>query len=888
MKGMWLRRLFPLIFTILAFLLLSACGGDSDADPDGDTPPDGDPHSDGDEEPDGDADPDADDPGDGDEETQTNDFTANFDPAALELTLSRRGETLLSFPVNGLQLGKVAAIDEGVNYDPQPLVAEDPYYTPPEGLGFLSVTAAEKLTETESGATFNLTYESGAAATLEIQEMDAGRYRVTLVPKTGQGPDLAYFRLGFTVDASEGLYGLGEYFDDVNNRGKLRTMHLGFVSEGGSETGYNDAHVPVPFLTGSRGWGLFVECPYPSVFDVATKADDRVEATFGTGWNTMDGLTFYLYAADHPLDIPKHYYETTGYPALPAPWALGPWIWRDELPKGENHEMETNVREDLQKIREQDLATSAYWIDRPYATGVNTFDFHVDWFEDAQALIDHAHDTGFRMALWHSPYVAASGDEVAADLAAVADTNGYFPPQTGLTLNKWGKPIDFTNPDAYAWWQELIQQYVDMGIEGFKLDYAEDVVPGLLGARNVWEFHDGTDERTMQSRYQIGYHKVYAETLPVEGGFIISRGGTYGDQKYTNVIWPGDIDGQLWYNLEEVTYEGETFRAVGGLPGAVVASVGLGASGYPFFGSDTGGYLNTPPDKETFTRWFQHTALSSVMQVGTNTNDVPWEFDAETGFDQEMLDWYRIYARLHLRLFPYEWTYAKNIAVDGRPIQRALGLAYPEIGEHPWDEYLFGEVLLAAPVVRRDQRERPVILPPGAWVDWWDGTVHAGGQTITEEAPLSELPLYLMQGGIVPMLRPEIDTTSPVASEYEDEIESYANDPGILYARIAPGEKSAFTLFDGATLGQERTDTGIVLESGDGETFRAGVHFELIAVGIDNTPAAVTNNDQALAEAGSEADLENAASGWFFDATTMNGRLLVRVPAGDNRVEVGF
>ncbi len=136
---------------------------------------------------------------------------------------------------------------------------------------------------------------------------------------------------------------------------------------------------------------------------------------------------------------------------------------------------------------------------------------------------------------------------------------------------------------------------------------------------------------------------------------------------------------------------------MGGLPAALIAGLSLGPSGFPFYGSDTGGYRHSPPDKELFTRWFQSTALSTVMQIGTSTNDVAWEPTPKNGFDQEMLGWYRSYTRLHLRLFPYIWTYAKRLKTDGRPIQRALGLAHPELGEHPDDTFLLGDSLLVAP-----------------------------------------------------------------------------------------------------------------------------------------------------------------------------------------------
>ena len=122
----------------------------------------------------------------------------------------------------------------------------------------------------------------------------------------------------------------------------------------------------------------------------------------------------------------------------------------------------------------------------------------------------------------------------------------------GVLLNNWGTPIDLTNPAAYAWWQDLIRRYTDMGIEGFKLDYGEDVVPGLLGVRNVWQFADGSDERTHARRFQLFYHRVYAETLPREGGFLLCRHGTYGSQRNASVIWPGDLDATFAQHREMV------------------------------------------------------------------------------------------------------------------------------------------------------------------------------------------------------------------------------------------------------------------------------------------------------------------------------------------------
>ena len=92
---------------------------------------------------------------------------------------------------------------------------------------------------------------------------------------------------------------------------------------------------------------------------------------------------------------------------------------------------------------------------------------------------------------------------------------------------------------------------------------------------------------------------------------------------------------------------------------------------------------------------------------------------------------------LHLRLFPYEWTYAQNLAKDGRAITRPLGLAFPELGVHPSDTYMFGDALLINPVTTEGAIQRTVYLPAGTdWVDFWMGKGVKGGQSITADAPL--------------------------------------------------------------------------------------------------------------------------------------------------------
>jgi alpha-D-xyloside xylohydrolase len=754
------------------------------------------------------------------------------------LLLRRGSDVLLNFGPDAFALGVVTAVSDDVNYDPYRLRVSHPLYQPPEDLRWLLPVDARL----GAGSALSIEYPEGIVADLVVA-VDDGRFVVTLTPRSGA---VAFFRLTPRAAADEGFYGLGEYFDSAEHRGQVRAMQI--EAEAGIESSYNEAHVPVPLLIGTRGWGWFVESPYPGSYAVAVDAAEALEAAFGTGTASSAGLRFHLFTAEHALDVTRHYYEVTGYPRLPARWALGPWVWRDES------EDQAQVQADLDAIRDLDLATTGYWIDRPYATGVNSFDFEAARFPDPRAMVDQAHALGMRMALWHTPYLDEQ-DAATAPLLAEAEASGFYPLETGIPLNDWGRPLDFTNDAAVAWWREQLQAYADLGIEGYKLDYGEDVLSGIVATRTPWRFADGSDERTMHHGYQRFYHAAYAAMLPEDGGFLLCRAGTYGDQTNGPIVWPGDLDASFARHREDVDDGQDGYIAVGGLPAAVVAGLSLGPSGFPFFASDTGGYRHSPPDKELFMRWFEHSALGTAMQIGTSTNDVAWELGGENGFDQESLDAYRFYTRLHLRLFPYLWSYATRLADDGRPIARALGLAYPELGVHPSDTYLLGDAILVAPVIERGATSRAVTFPPGRWVHWLTGESFEGPMEATVDAPLGTLPFFVHEDGLVPLLRPTIDALAPTTDTAR--VDSYATDAGVLWVRAVAGGSGSFELFDGGSVEQASEGGSSTLRVASGNELESGAVFELMDA---DAPASVD-----VPEAAELAALEAAASGWYHD-----------------------
>lgn len=773
-------------------------------------------------------------------------------------TLRRGDRTLLRFERDAFQLGTVRELDASLSYDPYWLVVEDPVLqrvTPP-GFRWRELVSATVTQQGDDTFQLDATFDPDVTARLTLTR-SADHFTLRLVPTSTNRP-IAMLRLKPRADDTEGLYGLGEWFDDVNHRGKVRPMQL--EPDLSVESGSTENHVATPFLLGTTGWALFVETKRAGVFSLGREAPDVIDSMWGTAEASGEGLTVHLFTAERPLDLLRPYLALTGAVRLPAPWAWGPLLWRDE------NRDQAEVLDDIATLRRLDLATSAMWIDRPYATAVNTFDFDAQKFPDAGAMVATAHGAGLRMALWHTPYL----EDAARPFRAKAEQEGWFPRTTGVQLNRWSAPLDFTNPAAMAFWRAQLGGYRALGIEGFKLDFAEDVVPGVSGARSGWSFADGSTDRTMHHDYTRLYHRPYRESLGDLDGFLIARAGKWGSQTDGLVIWPGDIDANLSrFGEAFTTRSGRRVVGVGGLASAVRAGLSLSMSGFPFFGADTGGYRHSPPDRETFMRWVSQSALGTVMQTGDSSSQPPWVFTAENGRDAAAVEHYRRFARLHLRLFPYGWSYAMAMKDTGHPILRPFGVVFPELGQHPADQYLFGDALLVAPVERAGQTRRTLLRPPGEWEGWFDGAALPGaaGETVTLEAPLDALPLFVRKGALVPMLRPTIDTLSPAS---DPGVDSFENDAGDLWVRVVPSEEETrFTVFDGALL-RQRQGEALELSATAGTRFRTRVVWELFRA----QPTRITAEGQALAAV---ADLERADRGFTWNT----GVLRVKAPLGE-------
>jgi len=605
----------------------------------------------------------------------------------------------------------------------------------------------------------NLTTDTFTALPASAITMDSPSPGVLHLVATDSRADVVLVSLALASDA--GFYtGLGERYDHVDPRGEIVGMQLEL--DAAYESGTTDRHVPVPWLVSSNGYGVFVRDRQAGAWDVASTDPSVVRSTF-----EGSALDVTIVTDPDPLAVVAKLTQLTGLQRRTPGWVLGPMMWRHV---DDQAELET----DLAHIRALHIPTTTYWIDDGWQVALNTLDFDSTKYTDASALAASMTSLGFKLLGWNSPYLqapATSGAQNEAQaLYPMAEDAGTFVELGGAPFPAPGPGaathyglVDFTRPAATTFWVGRASSPVAIGMDGFKLDYGEDMVPTILGVRLGLTLADGETERTARD-YPLVYHGAYRQALAgapdgggadggaKDDGLLIVRASTYGGASVADVVWPGDLDNGFEHYGDA---NAAGVRLVGGLPASLVAAQTLSASGFALYGADTGGYRGGAPTEEALLRWAEHTALSMVMQLGPGENKYPWNYDANA------ITTYTALANLHQSLVPYLATLLAAAEADGTPTIRPLPLAYPADTDAPAfadTEYLLGPALLVAPVVTEGATSRQVHLPPGAWFSYWGGAAVQGPATLTAEAPIGQPPLYVLAGTVLPLLPSGIDT----------------------------------------------------------------------------------------------------------------------------------
>ncbi len=174
----------------------------------------------------------------------------------------------------------------------------------------------------------------------------------------------------------------------------------------------------------------------------------------------------------------------------------------------------------------------------------------------------------------------------------------------------------------------------------------------------------------------------------------------------------------------------------------------LGLSGEPFVGGDVGGFIGRG-NGELLVRSYQVSFLAPFCRnhkVIDGYDQEPWRFG------KHYEDIIRKYLKLRYQLLPFLYTTLEEAHRTGVPPFRPLVLNYQDDPNtyNLDDQFMIGNDLLAAPVLKPDVTRRLVYLPKGVWYDYWTNKKYEGGTTITVDAPLETVPLFVRGGAIIP------------------------------------------------------------------------------------------------------------------------------------------
>jgi alpha-glucosidase/alpha-D-xyloside xylohydrolase len=372
-------------------------------------------------------------------------------------------------------------------------------------------------------------------------------------------------------------------------------------------------------------------------------------------------------------------------------------------------------------------------------------------------------------------------------------------PDQGWSKDAIGPNIDTTNPEAANWfWEKIRDRYVKP--DGFDYLWLDETEPDIDPANDVFWIGSGP-------RYYNAYPLFH--TASVYDGFrrdfgdsrrvmILSRAAYLGAQRNGTVFWSSDVF-STWDMLKRSIPAGLGFTATGmtywdtDIAGFFSPSIDANyhAAHTPLIDAsdvldNIGNYEDYP---ELFVRWFQWGAFQPVMRAhGERMHNEVWSYGKQA---EPILE---KYLRLRYQLIPYIYSQAYGSYQTGAPFMRALFMDFPgdpNVADIR-DEYMVGPAFLVAPVTEQGATSRKVYLPAGSdWYNYWTNARFTGGQTITADAPIDTIPLFVRAGSIVPL-------GGPVLSTHETQ--------AIAAVRVYPGADADFTLYsdDGLTYSYEK------------------------------------------------------------------------------------
>ena len=523
-----------------------------------------------------------------------------------------------------------------------------------------------------------------------------------------------YMRQQLSIGVGELLYGTGERFTPFVKNGQSIDI---WNADGGTST--EQAYKNIPFYLSNKGYGVLINHPENVSMELGTEMVTKAEFSVEGGY-----LDYFLFSGESMKDVLVAYTDVTGKPSLPAPWTFGLWLSTSFTT---NYD-EATVMSFIDGMLDRVIPLRTFHFDCFWMKEFHWSDFAWDErvFPDPAGLLKRIKDKGLNICVWINSYI---GQESA--LFEEGMEKGYFIKRPTGEVWQWDmwQPgmaiVDFTNPEAYKWFQDKLEVLMDMGVDCFKTDFGERIPTDVV-------YFDGSDPKKMHNYYTYLYNKCVYELLERKRGkgeaVLFARSATVGGQKFP-VHWGGDC----WSDYESME---ESLR--GGLS--------LLMSGFGYWAHDIGGFEHTST-ADVYKRWVAFGLLSSHSRLhGSQSYRVPWLYD------DEAVDVVRYFTRLKAQIMPYLYEAAIVANRDGIPTMRSMVLEYTQDRNCSYldKQYMLGDSLLVAPIFN-EECIGEYYLPEGKWTDFFTGKVYEGGKWYTDKYDYLSLPLMVKENTILPM-----------------------------------------------------------------------------------------------------------------------------------------
>lgn len=617
----------------------------------------------------------------------------------------------------------------------------------------------EQVIEKRPLTTFSVKKETPSELKIDFFDDNKVILTLSLTEKNGRleinfsiGVGYEYFnRFWLIVPAknNEAIYGCGEQFSELNLRGKKVPL---FSEEQGVGRGdpkiltwilnkimgaggyWWTTYYPQPTFVSSANYYIHSETTGYAIFDFSKAS--RHELYF---WEIPK--TIFLGKFDSPIETIGNLSELLGrQPPLPE------WIYDGMILAIQNSKGLETVEARLKNAVEKGVKVSGVWSQDWQGINQTKYGTNLFWdwkwdgknrpirFPNFPEFVKKIGSQNIRYLGYINPYLNTKGD-----LYTVAYERGFLVKNQAekeyiIRINATPTGIvDLSNPDAFEWIKSVIKEnmILNVGLSGWMADFGEGLPPDC-------KLHSGDDPKLYHNRYPVEWARANYEAIKELGKlgeiFFFSRSGYSHSSKYSTSIWAGD--------------QVPTFSMDDGLASVIPSALSLGVCGIGYHHSDIGGFSTWAPffrrNKEVFMRWAEQCAFTMTMRTHeSNRPEINPQFDV----NDKVLGHLAKMTQIHDKLKPYLLDLSDQYQEKGIPPMRALFLHYnedPEVHRQKY-EYLLGEDLLIAPVIKAHRKTWKVYLPGKNWIHIWSGQVFESGWHRIK-APLGQPPVYYREG----------------------------------------------------------------------------------------------------------------------------------------------